>query len=212
MNARHVSRELALLSLPQLWAAEGPDVDLPNLVEQAVRMLVSEAKESLKKAAERFNLGQDKLIEASLRDDVDASRELLSEAYAEGERALNLVEQAIDWPTMAALAARDEVRKYAVHLARLVESHRAEIDDLLNREMTGWTVDRLHSLDRDVLRLSVAELMYEGGVPIEVGLDEAVELAKRFGSEESGAFVNGVLKRLLPAIEQVRKETKRDSR
>lgn len=205
MNARHVSRELALLSLPQLWVSDG-QVDVPDLVEQAVRFLASEARDALKRAAELLHQGEDKLLEARLREQLDTARELVSDSCSNAERAMNLIEQALDWPVMGALANQEDVRKYAIHLAKLVQAHKQQIDDLLNREMTGWTVDRLHSLDRDILRLAIAELMYEGSVPVEVGIDEAVELAKRFGSEDSSGFVNGVLKRLLPTIDKARKE------
>lgn len=208
MNARHVAREMALLSLHQLWNA-GPDTDLQSLIEQAVRFLMTECQDSLRKAAELFNQGHDRLLESSLRDEVTAAADLLSEAFSHGEKALTLVDQAIDWPLMLTLASHDEVRKYALHLIKLVNDHKPAIDALLDKEMTGWTVERLHSMDRDVLRLAIAELMYEGGVPIEVGLDEAVEMAKRFGSEESGGFVNGVLKKVLPEIQRARREVTR---
>jgi N utilization substance protein B len=208
MNARHVAREMALLSLHQLWNA-GPDTDLPTLIEQAVRFLMTECQDSLRKAAEAFNQGRDQLIESSLRDDVTAAADLLSEAYSHGEKALTLVDQAIDWPLMLTLATHDDVRKYALHLIKLVKDHKQSVDALLDKEMTGWTVERLHSMDRDVLRLAITEMMYEGGVPVEVGIDEAVEMAKRFGSEESGGFVNGVLKKVLPEIMRARREVTR---
>ncbi|MBC7545199.1 MAG: transcription antitermination protein NusB [Candidatus Sericytochromatia bacterium] len=205
MNARHVARELALLSLHQLWNAD-PGVALESLVEQSVRFMMSECQDTLRKAAEAFNQGQDLLIESSLRDDVTAASDLLSEAFALGERALTMVDQSMDWPLMLTLTHHEDVRKYTLHLMQLVRAHHKTIDALLDQEMVGWTVDRLHSLDRDVLRLSMAELMFDGSVPIEVGLDEAVEIAKRFGSAESGGFVNGVLKKLLPEIQRARRE------
>ncbi|MCM8794846.1 MAG: transcription antitermination factor NusB [Candidatus Omnitrophica bacterium] len=69
----------------------------------------------------------------------------------------------------------------------------AEIDKLLSEHTTNWTVDRMSMVDRNVLRLAVFELVYGNETPPKVVINEAVELAKRFGTPDSGKFVNGVL-------------------
>lgn len=81
---------------------------------------------------------------------------------------------------------------YAEQLARGFWAHRDEIDALIQRHSPRWKIERMTRVDRNVLRLTVYEALYEG-VPQKVALDEAIELAKRFGTEQSGAFVNGVL-------------------
>ncbi len=68
-----------------------------------------------------------------------------------------------------------------------------ELDHRIAGASANWRVDRMTRVDRNVLRLGVYELSYRLDIPRAVALDEAVELAKRFGSEDSGAFVNGVL-------------------
>ncbi|MFQ5508288.1 MAG: transcription antitermination factor NusB [Leptospirillia bacterium] len=87
-------------------------------------------------------------------------------------------------------------RAYAETLSQQVLEHRSEIDKVITRYADNWTVDRMSRVDRNLLRLSVAELFYMPDVPVRVTLDEAVELAKRFGSDDSGRFVNGVLDRI----------------
>ena len=77
-------------------------------------------------------------------------------------------------------------------LAEGTWEHRAEIDETIGRYATGWRVERMPVVDRNVLRLGVYELRYTD-TPVGVVLDEAVELAKRFSTERSGSFVNGVL-------------------
>ncbi|MGJ8454690.1 transcription antitermination factor NusB [Pseudothermotoga sp. U03pept] len=72
----------------------------------------------------------------------------------------------------------------------------AQIDERISICLENWDFNRLSSVDRSVLRLGTYELLYEIDVPIEVTLDEAVELAKRYGTENSGRFVNGVLDRI----------------
>ena len=81
-------------------------------------------------------------------------------------------------------------------VARLVEGttqHLAEIDPLLRRHATNWTLERMAIVDRNILRLGAYELLYETETPPKVVINEAVELAKRFGTADSGKFVNGVL-------------------
>ncbi len=85
---------------------------------------------------------------------------------------------------------------FAVHLVVGVEAHLAEIDIELTRASQRWDVDRMPSLDRAVLRIGVFELGWSPEVPTPVVINEAVELAKRFSTDDSARFVNGVLSRL----------------
>jgi N utilization substance protein B len=78
-------------------------------------------------------------------------------------------------------------------LARGVVGHREEIDRTITEHSPRWRLERMARVDRNVLRLALYELLFDEEVPDKVAIDEAVELAKRFGSESSGAFVNGVL-------------------
>jgi len=78
-------------------------------------------------------------------------------------------------------------------LVRGVVAEREQIDQLIERHSHHWRVDRMSKVDRNVLRLAVWELLHEEETPRRVVLNEAIELAKRFGTEESGAFINGVL-------------------
>jgi N utilization substance protein B len=85
------------------------------------------------------------------------------------------------------------VRGYAVHLISLVNAGAEEIDRLISGVLQKWSLDRLAVIDRSVLRIATAELLLCPDVPVAVVLDEAIEIARRFGSDESGGFVNGVL-------------------
>ena len=68
-----------------------------------------------------------------------------------------------------------------------------EIDGLINKQAKGWTTQRMGKVDLTILRLAVYEILFDDDVPVGVAINEAVELAKRFGQEESSGFVNGVL-------------------
>lgn len=74
-----------------------------------------------------------------------------------------------------------------------VEVERGEIDALIERYSEGWTLDRIAPLERNILRVSLHELLHRGDVPAEVSIDEAVEAAKELCSAEAPKFVNGIL-------------------
>ena len=95
---------------------------------------------------------------------------------------------------------------------RLVEgayARREEIDRLLSGYLKGWRLERLSRVDRQILRLAVYEMLYGEeafgeATPPKVAINEAIELAKRFGTEESGRFVNGVLGKMILEEERIR--------
>jgi N utilization substance protein B len=100
-----------------------------------------------------------------------------------------------------------DVRCFAERLARGVATDRARIDELIRAGSEHWRIERMAAVDRNVLRLALFELLDELETPAAVILDEAVDLAKFFGGEGSGAFVNGVadgIRRRLESGELVR--------
>lgn len=103
----------------------------------------------------------------------------------------------------------EEVREQAAEnmefLTELVEgtsAHRAEIDSKISQYLRGWTIARIANVDRAILRLAGYEMMYRNDIPVRVTLNEAVELAKMFGTDESPKFINGVLSSLSRELEQ----------
>jgi N utilization substance protein B len=101
-----------------------------------------------------------------------------------------------------------EGREYADALVRGVRTRAAELDERIRAASANWRIERMARIDRNALRLGTYELLTRGDVPRAVILDEAVELAKRFGGEESSKFVNGVLDRI--ADDLGRLDTDRD--
>jgi N utilization substance protein B len=84
-------------------------------------------------------------------------------------------------------------RGYAESIVAGVVQNREEIDELIRTQAANWRLERMPVVDRTVLRIAVYELLKETDVPQVVIVNEAIELAKRYGSEQSGSFVNGVL-------------------
>lgn len=89
-----------------------------------------------------------------------------------------------------------EGKSYADSIVRGVENTRDSLDETLRKASTHWRLERMSRVDRNLLRLGAWELRYSLDVPRAVVLDEAVELAKSYGTEESPSFVNGVLNRV----------------
>ena len=89
-----------------------------------------------------------------------------------------------------------EARDFCEQLVRGTWEHRDEIDALIKHHSQAWRIERMATVDRNVLRLGVYELRFGGEVPTAVALDEAIELAKRYGTDASAAFVNGLLDRV----------------
>ncbi|HEY2405707.1 MAG TPA: transcription antitermination factor NusB [Polyangiaceae bacterium] len=97
----------------------------------------------------------------------------------------------------AELPAEDaDGRSYADELVRGVLGELEKTDEEIKKASQNWRLERMTRVDRNVLRIGTWELLWRRDVPRAVILDEAVEIAKRFGTEESGAFVNGVLDRV----------------
>jgi N utilization substance protein B len=90
-------------------------------------------------------------------------------------------------------------------LTELVEgtlAHQAEIDQAISQYLRGWTMGRLANVDRAILRLAGYEMMYRDDIPIKVSLNEAIELAKIYGTDDSPKFINGVLSSLVKQLEK----------
>ena len=88
----------------------------------------------------------------------------------------------------------------ATLLVEGVEQHQPQLDAAITAHSTGWTLARMPTIDRTVLRIAGFELLGRPDVPVAVVLNEAVELAKRFSTDDSGRFVNGVLSALVPVL------------
>ncbi len=103
----------------------------------------------------------------------------------------------------AATEARDvPVSAFAMTLAQGAEEHIAALDEKIAAYSTNWSKERISRVAMSVMRLAVYEMLYEDSIPVSVSINEAVELAKKYGGEEDASFINGILgsvSRELPA-------------
>ena len=93
-------------------------------------------------------------------------------------------------------AASEDARGFAVELVQSLAAHGDEIDAIVSRITKNWPLVRMAATDRSVIRMAAAELLYHAGTPTRVALDEAIEIAKKYGMDTSGSFVNGILDRI----------------
>jgi N utilization substance protein B len=127
----------------------------------------------------------------------EAALQMLFQMEASGAASAQAIE--LFWRSFAA-DADPEGRAYADEAVHGVGATLAELDKRIAEASTHWRVERMARVDRNVLRLGTWELAHRPDVPRAVVLDEAVELAKAFGTEDSSAFVNGVLNRIADTL------------
>jgi len=89
-----------------------------------------------------------------------------------------------------------DVKVFALHLVKAIEQNSAYINEVISKYVSNWPIDRIAIIERNILRIGVYELLYEKDIPAKVTINEAVELAKRFGENEAYRFINGVLDKI----------------
>jgi transcription antitermination protein NusB len=118
----------------------------------------------------------------------------LSLCYERDVRGLPLNELLADLPA--------DPDPYALELARGVEDHGEEIDALIRKFSDRWSLERMPVIDRNLLRIAAFELAHRPDIPVGVAISEAVELAKRYSTDDSGRFVNGMLGRIAEHVRE----------
>ena len=96
----------------------------------------------------------------------------------------------------------DEVRSFFLRLARGVIGARSRIDAVIEQFSSNWKMHRMSGVDRNVLRLAVYEVLFCEDIPVKVSINEAIDIGKKFGSDESGAFINGILDSIRIALDK----------
>jgi N utilization substance protein B len=119
------------------------------------------------------------------------------------ERALGLLYEADakgESPADVVAGQELEPDEFAADLVRGVGEHGGEIDDVIRRYAKGWTIERMPVIDRTLLRMAIYELAHRPDVPTGAVISEAVELAKRYSTDDSGRFVNGMLGKIADEV------------
>ncbi|MBN2167882.1 MAG: transcription antitermination factor NusB [Actinobacteria bacterium] len=103
------------------------------------------------------------------------------------------------------LAGEEVPGEFGIEIIRGVNAHINGLDKVISRYSQGWDIERMPLIDRNILRMALVELFFISDIPPAVSIDEAVELAKTFSTEDSGKFVNGVLGKIYRDETEVKK-------
>lgn len=201
---RSIARELALLSISQIKISSQKltDEDLSVFVLTAVRTLTIEVQDILEMASAETRRGEERLLMSETRaDDVESAKAMVTDAVMLAQTAINRLGTAIELPEFVQLSNKQEVKDYAVEIIRTVREQRQKIEQYLEEVLVAWQLNRLPKIDRDILKIAVAEILYLE-VPVKVAIDEAVELAKRYSDDEGFRFINGVLRRVSDRVKE----------
>jgi N utilization substance protein B len=201
---RSIARELTLLSLSQIKISSPKlaDEDLSTFVLTAVRTLTMEVQDILETASAETRRGEERLLMSETRaNDVESAKVMITDAVMLAQTAINRLGTAIEIPEFVQLSNKQEVKDYAVEMIRTVRDNRQAIEKYLAEVLVAWQLNRLPKIDRDILTIAVAEILYLK-VPVKVAIDEAVELAKRYSDDEGFRFINGVLRRVSDRVNQ----------
>lgn len=201
-KARETARELALLGISQL--PTNPELleakKLQDVLLAAIRALTTEVQEALEAAASEVQRSSDKLLASEIRAaDIQSARAMVREAVELTQTAINRLGSAMEFPELIQLANQQDVRTYALQILTKVSANRVQIDELLSEALVDWQIERLARIDRDIMRIAIAEILYLG-LPEQVSVNEAVQLAKRYSGDEGHRFINGVLRRVVDKI------------
>ena len=91
---------------------------------------------------------------------------------------------------------KDEIKEFSSFLINGVDKNKSFIDSLISKYATNWQIERMAIIDRNILRSATFELLFAGEIPPKVSINEAIEMAKRYGDKDSGKFVNGILDKI----------------
>jgi N utilization substance protein B len=212
--------------MPQLPKTEQKlsKLEITDLVDKAVHLLVDYARQNLKDAQAVINGAQRELeaIELEHPDNSETIQDLvpvtlttgeLREKIQQMETTINLVSEALDIPQLALSANskrdshgnKEDVRDFFMRLITTYLDHKETVDEFIKRAKTQWSMERMVSIDRDILRLACTEAFYMDDIPINVAISEAVELSHRFADERAAKFINGVMASLTEEALAVRR-------
>ena len=198
MQPRRIARELALLSIGQLStnAELTESQEIESAVIAAIRTLAEEVRETLEQSSADLARSSDRILESEIKaTDVNSARAMLQDAIKLTQNAINRLGSAVDLPEFIQVAQSRDVKEFAYSIIKTCRTRRPEIDATLEKSLVDWQLSRLAKIDRNILRIAVAEISILG-TPDRVAINEAIELTKKYSTDDGHKFINGVLRRV----------------
>ena len=213
MQARRAARELAFILFSQFdkkitnYSRE----DLQDIILKSVRILTSSATDELKIALGALISMRDQIenyeadAEENLKRPIGAANipvpiPMTSDMTGRINEMINIAEKsmlALEIAEFTTLDSQHDVKNYAIQIADYFQKNHEEVDEIIQKYAKNWDLGRLVKMDKDILRIAIVELLFIKDAPMKVVVDEALELAKKYSTEDSAAFINGFLAKVI---------------
>ncbi len=213
MQARRAARELAFILFSQFdkkitnYSRE----DLQNIILKSVRILTSSASDELKTALGSLIAMRDQIETFEAESEINLKRPIgaanipvplpmTSDMTGRINEMIDIAEKsllALEIAEFTTLDSQHEVKNYAVEIAEFFQKNHEEIDNIIQKYAKNWDLGRLVKMDKDILRIAIVELLYIKDAPMKVVVDEALELAKKYSTDDSASFINGILAKII---------------
>lgn len=213
MQARRAARELAFILFSQFdkKIANYSKSDLEDIILKSVRILTSNASDELKIAVGSLVAMRDEIDTYEAEHETNLNRPLgvanvpvpivmTSEMSARVNEMIEIADKALlalEIAEFTTLDSQNEVKNYAIEIAEYFQKHHKEVDEIIQKHARNWDLQRLVKMDKDILRIAIVELLYIKDAPMKVVVDEALELAKKYSTDDSASFINGILAKVI---------------
>src|SRR5574344_322240 len=213
MQARRAARELAFIMFSQFdnKIDKYIDSDFDELILKSVRTLTNATFEDLKMAISPLVQWKENIEEYEANHEINLERpidvsnipvrfKMTSDVTGKIDKLIDLADNAflaLEVAEFSALSNKDEVRDYAKLIALQYKNNVLEVDGFIKKYAHGWDISRLVKMDKDILRIAIVEMLYIKEAPAKVIIDEALELAKKYSTDDSSSFINGILAKVI---------------
>lgn len=213
MQARRAARELALILFSQLDDKNTTysNEDFEDIILKSVRILTNNASDELKLTVgslvemREFINDYEANHETNLERPIGTSNlpvqiPMTSDMTGRINEMIEIAEKALaalEIAEIATLESKNEVKNYAVQIAEKFKENAEAVDEQIQKFAKGWDIQRLVKMDKDILRIAITELLFIKDAPMKVVVDEALELAKKYSTDESSSFINGILAKVI---------------
>ncbi len=213
MQARRAARELAFILFSQFdkKITNYSKQDLEDIILKSVRILTGNASDEL-----QITVGALLEMKAQI-DDYEANHEknlqrplgvanipvplpMTSDMSGRINEMIDIAEKALlalEIAEFTTLDSQSDVKNYAITIAEYFQKNHKEIDEIIQKYSKNWDFQRLVKMDKDILRIAIVELLYIKDAPMKVVVDEALELAKKYSTDDSSSFINGILAKVI---------------
>jgi len=213
MQARRAARELAFILFSQFdkKITNYSKDDLEDIILKSVRILTSSASDELKLALGALVDMRDKIETYEAEHETNLNRPIgvtnipvplpmTSDMTGRINEMIDIAEKAmlaLEIAEFTTLDSQNDVKEYAIRIAEFFQKNHEEVDETIQKHARNWDFQRLVKMDKDILRIAIVELLYIKDAPMKVIVDEALELAKKYSTDDSSSFINGILAKVI---------------